>query len=72
MEPTNDERSGWALDACEAFADATGLSIDDELPIVITDLIANLLHLADREGMCVESCLATAKMHYEAEQGEGG
>jgi hypothetical protein len=70
MEPTNDERADWAFVACQEFAEATGLSADDELPTVITDLIANLLHLADREGMCVESCLDTARMHYEAEQEE--
>jgi hypothetical protein len=65
--PTNAERAAWALEACETFADATGLSVEDELPTVIGDLIANLLHFADQEDMCVESLLARAKMHYDAE-----
>jgi hypothetical protein len=41
--------------------------VDDELPTVIGDLIANLLHLADQEGLCAESILGTARMHFEAE-----
>jgi hypothetical protein len=65
--PTNAERAAWALEACETFADATGLSVEDELPTVIGDLIANLLHLADQGGMCAESMLGTARMHFEAE-----
>lgn len=65
--PTNAERAAWALEACKTFADATGLSVEDELPTVIGDLIANLLHLADQEGMCAESMLGTARMHFEAE-----
>jgi hypothetical protein len=65
--PTNEDRAAWAWEACETFADATGLSVDDELPTVIGDLIANLMHLADREGLCAESMLGTARMHFEAE-----
>lgn len=65
--PTNAERAAWAWDACDTFADATGLSVDDELPSVIGDLIANLLHLAEQEGLCAESILGTSRMHFEAE-----
>jgi hypothetical protein len=65
--PTNADRAAWAWEACETFADATGLGVADELPTVIGDLIANLLHLADREGLCAESILGTARMHFEAE-----
>jgi hypothetical protein len=68
--PTNAERAARAWDACETFADATGLSVDDELPTVIGDLIANLLHLADQDGLCAESVLRTATMHFEAETGD--
>ena len=68
--PTNAERAAWAWDACETFADATGLSTDDELPTVIGDLIANLLHLAVAVGAGAESVLRTATMHFEAETGD--
>jgi hypothetical protein len=65
--PTNEDRAAWAWEACETFADATGLRVADELPTVIGDLIANLMHLADQEGLCAESILGTARMHFEAE-----
>lgn len=64
--PTNGERAAWAALACSSFADAVGME-DEDFPTVISDLMANLLHLAAQEGMCVESLLARAKMHYDAE-----
>ena len=64
---TNDIRVEWAEAACEAFANITEQDMEIELPDIICDLMANLLHLADSEDMCVESLLARAKMHYDAE-----
>ena len=34
----NEERASRAREACDTFADASGLSVDDELPTVISDL----------------------------------
>jgi len=68
--PTNEERAALAKEACETFADATGLDVAEELPTVIGDLIANLMHLADQSGLCPESLIDNAQMHYEAETGE--
>ena len=65
--PTNEERADWGRGACDTFAESVGMDMADDLPTIIGDLIANLLHLADQEGMCVESLLARAKMHYDAE-----
>jgi DNA/RNA-binding domain of Phe-tRNA-synthetase-like protein len=63
--PTNDERADWADDACDAFCEAAGY--EDGEPEVITDLVTNLLHLAHRIGMCPESLVERALMHFEDE-----
>jgi hypothetical protein len=68
--PTNEERADWGRNACAAFAKCVRMDMADELPTIIGDLIANLLHLADQEGLCAESLLRTATMHFEAETGE--
>ena len=46
MDVTNEDRAGWAEVACEAFAEITGQDMENDLPEIIGDLIANLLHLA--------------------------
>jgi hypothetical protein len=66
-EPSNDDRAEWALEACEAFGESTGLSVKDELETVITDLIANLLHLCDRNGISGDEAIERAQMHYDCE-----
>jgi hypothetical protein len=38
----------------------------------ITDIIANLLHLAEREGLVPDSIIALARLHYEVEREEAG
>lgn len=65
--PTNDERAEWARDSCRLYADVTGLDYDCEVDVAISDLIASLLHLADQNGLCPETILARAQMHYEYE-----
>lgn len=68
MNVTNQDRSEWAMAACRAFCRITGQGVDDELGPAIGDLIANLLHLADRNGWCADEILRVAQMHYEAER----
>jgi|688.fasta_scaffold109655_6 hypothetical protein len=70
LDVTNEDRAAWAEVACEAFADITGQVMEDELPEIIGDLIANLLHLANQKGMCPEGRLENGRMHYEAEVAE--
>lgn len=65
--PTNDERAAWAADSARVYADWTGLDYDGEVDTAISDLIASLLHLADRNGLCPETLIQRAQMHYEAE-----
>ena len=64
---TNEDRAGWAEVACEAFAEITGQDLENDLPEIIGDLIANLMHLASQNGMSVEDRLENARMHYDAE-----
>lgn len=54
------ERAQYALDA---YAENKGEDPAD----CFTDLLADLLHLAAREGRDVEAELRMARMHYEAE-----
>lgn len=68
--PTNDERADWAKDSCRLYADVTGLNLEDEVDVAISDLIASLLHYADREGLCPDTLVARAQMHYEHEAAE--
>ena len=70
LDVTNEDRADWAEAACEAFADITGQVMEDDLPEIIGDLIANLLHLANQKGMSPEGRLENGRMHYEAEIAE--
>ena len=70
MDVTNEDRAAWAEAACEAFAEITGQEMESELPEIIGDLIANLLHLANQKGMRAEDRLENGRMHYDAEIAE--
>lgn len=67
-ENMNDERAEWAASAVDAFADITNMrnaGEDDET--ILTDLLADLRHWADREGIDWKAVVTTAEMHYDAE-----
>ena len=75
MPMTMDERLDHARAALAAYFEAKGESAREELPDYLetdtSDLIADLLHLQKHLGFKDEqSTLATALMHYEAEQQE--
>ena len=65
---TNERRAERATVACDAYAEFKNEDPAD--PTTITDLIVDLLHLADLRGSCPERLLELAKMHYEAEASE--
>ena len=44
---TNRERAGFANVAVKAFAKRTGLGKDDDMATKISDLVGDLMHLAD-------------------------
>jgi hypothetical protein len=59
----NFDRASWADKAISAFRDATGTDTEDAL----SDLLANLMHWADRAGYDFNEALDRARRHYEAE-----
>jgi hypothetical protein len=59
----NDSRGGWAGAALSTFMKETGTDQED----AITDLLADLMHWADRNGCDFHAALERARLHYEAE-----
>ena len=65
-EPTNDDRADWAQAAINAFQAVTRTDDEDAVP----DLIADLLHLAVRQGLDPQLMLDRAQSNFEAERAE--
>lgn len=66
-EGQNDDRAEWARQALETFAATTGLNMDGETPEAIGDLLANIMHFCDRNGLDFDERLANARFHYDEE-----
>ena len=62
-EGMNDSRATWAALAVTAFQHATGTDDKDAL----SDLLADLMHWADRSKFHFEAALVRAQDHYQAE-----
>lgn len=69
--PSNADRADWAYSALEAFAKRTRQDTSGDLKhaqyTVVTDLLADLMHLCDRDGIDFETCLIGGRGHYEEE-----
>lgn len=68
-EPTNDARANWAKDSLDLFAYKTCMDTageDDQT--ILTDLLANLMHLADRDGLNWMDAIAHAVEHFNFEK----
>ena len=63
MEPNNEDRAFWAQEALHFFQQLTGTDDGDAL----ADLLADLMHLADRSPVKFADALRRATFHYEAE-----
>src|SRR5438874_664600 len=57
----NNSRAQWAATALSAFMDETGTDEEDAL----ADLLADLMHWADRSSSAFNAALERARMHYE-------
>jgi hypothetical protein len=67
-EGMNDDRAAWAEHAMAAFQVATGTDDEDAL----SDLLADLMHWADRAKYDFDAALIRGRDHYEAEMmGDG-
>ena len=62
-EGLNDDRAAWAGTALAAFQLATGA--EDEF--ALGDLLADLMHWADRNNFDFEAALDRGRAHYEEE-----
>lgn len=69
MEATNEMRAEWAQKAVDAFAIATGIQNEDP-ETQISDLLADLMHLATSEGLDFRGLLDRARGHFEEEEAE--
>ncbi len=63
---TNKDRAESAYKAVDKFSDTTGLE-GEEMQTKITDLLCNLQHLADEQGIEFSECLEQANRLYESE-----
>jgi len=62
-EQMNDKRAFWAEAALLVFQILTGTDLEDS----VCDLIADLMHWRDRNGMTFDNELRRARYHYEEE-----
>ena len=66
---TNGELASRARVAVEESANLVG-AVGEPLEDNITDLLANLMHLCEQEGLSFRTLSDRALMHYTAEQSE--
>ena len=58
MEVTNDDRADWAAETCDRFQEITRTDDDS----VLCDLLCDLMHLADRQGIDFDGELARGRL----------
>ena len=64
---TNGDRADWASSAVQVFAVKTGVDQED-VYIQVKDLLTDLLHFCDREGIVFKDVVRAAKGMYEEEK----
>jgi len=69
---TNEERAAWAAHALLQYAIGKEGREEpyDETEAILSDLLCDLRHYADRHSIDFKTCLDRAEMHYDAEIGE--
>lgn len=64
----NDDRAEWAQAALDAFADVTDMDIAcEDGETVLGDLLTDLMHWCDRNGVDFQKKLAGAALNYKEE-----
>lgn len=72
-EEMNYDRAEWALQGLRGFVEETGQSFDEDgYEEIIGDFLADLAHLCDRKGICLQERLAAAEYHYSEETDNEG
>ena len=64
----NEDRASTAEKACQTAGIARGDIFDPTDPCIVTDLIADLCHLCDREGWGAEELIRSALMNWKDER----
>lgn len=67
--PSNDDRADWAQTALDAFRRKTGQTGRGEMEEALGDLLCNLMHLCERDGIDFAGRLANGRGNFEAEGG---
>jgi hypothetical protein len=69
VQPTNISRSSWAGRAIDSFARLTGMTADlrAEPEVVLSDLLADLMHWCDFQRIDFESALGRARGNHNKE-----
>ena len=71
-EDMNDARAEWAGDSLAYFAKKHGEEEEGCEAQNLADLLADLAHYCDRNGLSLDGCLTTAQMHYAEETDHEG
>lgn len=83
VEPTNEDRAGWAMTALNAYAKETRSTGEQEIVIdhdeedateqleeVAGDLLCDLMHLLRKHGVDPTDIIDRGYMHFNAEEAE--
>lgn len=71
LNPTNEDRARWAAAALEAYAEQTRNNpADRDKAELLRDLLGDLMHYADEQGLDFTQELTWAEGNYEDERDE--
>lgn len=65
IDPTNNDCASWAYTALCAYVDRANSSGNDALDL--QDLLSDLMHFCDTQGLSFDDILRRARSHYAAE-----
>lgn len=66
-EPTNEDHCNHAVTALFAFANESGQNMSDGEPVIIQDLLTDLMHLCRRQGYDFREILDIAERRFTEE-----
>lgn len=66
--PLTEDRGSFALVVLYHFSSDVGCNLDDEgVHAVMSDVLADMMHLCDKNGIDFQSVIHAAENHYQAE-----
>lgn len=63
---TNEQRAEWAYRAVQKHSQTTG-SEEEEMDTQMSDLLCNMMHMADEQGLDFSEVMEQASRHYDTE-----